>query len=171
MVKIQALLDRMKSTPIDMKILKTKLPSYCNILQYKELANKHRSDLFQKYDCIVVFIPSKTAQVGHFILLSARDRYISYFSSLGGSPTQELKRLGQDDSIMMNILGKHFTYNSKPLQSSAKNVQDCAPWIIARSYLNHLKLKDFQKLFSHSVHLQTPDDMVTFMTLLIFSDL
>jgi hypothetical protein len=170
MVRIQALLDRMKSTPIDMEILKSKLPPYCNTVEYKQLANKHRSELFKKYECVVVFIPSKTKQVGHFIMLSARDRYISYFSSLGGSPQSELKRLGQDESVMMNILGKHFTYNSKALQSSAKNIQDCAPWIIARAYLNHLKLADFQKLFSHSVHLQTPDDQVTFMTLLLFSD-
>jgi hypothetical protein len=171
MVKIQALLNRMKTTPVDMKILGAKLPAYCTIMEYKQLANKHRSELFQKYDCVVVFIPSQSKQVGHFIMLSARDRYISYFSSLGGSPQSELKRLGQDESTMLNILGKHFTYNSKALQSSAKNVQDCAPWILARAYLNHLKLADFQALFSHSVHLQTPDDQVTFMTLLLFSDL
>ena len=171
MVKLQALLDRMKTTPIDMRTLKAKLPAYCGMLEYKQLAGKHRSALFQKYDCVAVFLPSTTKKVGHFVLLSARDRYISYFSSLGGSPTSELKRLGQDPSAMMNILGKHFTYNSKALQSSAKNIQDCAPWIVARSYLNHLKLADFQALFSHSVHLKTPDDMVTFMTMLTFSDL
>ena len=171
MVKIQSLLDRMKATPVDITILKSKLPPRCTILEYKDLSNKHRSQLFQEFDCVVVFIPDANNKVGHFVMLSARDRHISYFSSLGGSPTSELKRLGQDDSVMMNILGKHFTYNSKALQSSAKNIQDCAPWIICRAYLNHLKLNDFQSLFSHSIHLQTPDDMVTFMTLLHFSDL
>jgi hypothetical protein len=118
-----------------------------------------------------VFIPNQNGPVGHFVLLSARDRYISYFSSLGGSPVSDAKRLGQDQTIMTQILGKHFTYNSKALQSSNQTIQDCAPWIIARAYLNHLKLADFQKLFSHTVHLQTPDDIVVFLAILLFSDL
>lgn len=171
MVNIQSLLDRMKRTPVDINVIKAKVPSYCTVLEYNQLANKHRSALFKKFDCVVVFIPNAKGKVGHFILLSARDRYISYFSSLGGSPGSELKRLGQDPSIMMNILGKHFTYNSVALQSSSKTIQDCAPWIMARVYLNKLKLADFQKLFSHSIHLRTPDDMVTYMNILVFSDL
>ena len=171
MVRVQALLDRMKSTPIDMEILKSKLPSYCNAVEYKQLANKHRSELFKKYECVVVFIPSKTKQVGHFIMLSARDRYISYFSSLGGTPSSELNKLGESLDIFNELLGKNFITNTKKLQSGAYHINDCAVFCLVRCYLRKLKLREFQELFLRSQHLQTADDIVAMLCVLLLVEI
>ena len=171
MVKILDLLEKMKRTPIDLRVLEKKLPPGCKAVQYKDLEGKHRSEAFGENDVLVVLIPKKGSKIGHFIALLGRDRYIEYFSSLGGSPDSELDKLGEPHKIMKNILGNNFIYNSKPLQKGVYNINDCAIWILCRTYLKHLKLREFQNLFDSSVHLQSSDDIAALMCVLLLSDL
>lgn len=172
MVKLLQLLEKMKTTPIDLRVLEKKLPPRCRAVQYQQLKGKHRSDAFGKgTDALVVLIPKKGSKVGHFIALLARPRFIEYFSSLGGSPDSELSKLGESHGIMKNILGNNFIYNSKPLQSGKYNINDCACWILARLYLKHLKLREFQTLFDREVHLRSSDDIVAMLCVLLLSNL
>ena len=171
MVRLVDLLEKMKRTPIDMRVLQKKLPPGCKAVQYQELKGKHRSEVFGKNDVLVVLIPKKGSKVGHFIALLGRDRYIEYFSSLGGSPNSELDKLGEPHEIMKNILGNDFIYNSKPLQKGTYTINDCAIWILCRAFLKHLKLREFQNLFDKGMHLQTSDDIAALMCVLLMSDL
>ena len=169
---IQKLLRKLKQTPMDLKTLGTLLPSYATTATYSQIKGRHRSELFGRHKCLVVLIPSKFSNIGHFVVLLRKPKSIEYFSSLAGSPYSELSRLGQNDKDMfLKLLGKNFIYNSKQLQSKSSTIHDCALWCLARIKLHELKLADFQKIFNRSLHLKTSDDIVGMLTILLVSEL
>jgi hypothetical protein len=169
---IKKLLRKLKQTPMDLKTLGSLLPPYAKTATYDQISGKHRSEVFGKYKCIVVLIPSKFSKIGHFVVLLRKPKAIEYFSSLSGSPYSELSRLGQTDKdAFIKLLGSNFIYNSKPLQSKSSTIHDCALWVLARIKLHELKLADFQKIFSRSLHLSNADDIVALMTILLVSEL
>ena len=113
---IQALLRKLKQTPMDLRTLGSLLPPYAKTVTYDQIKGKHRSEVFGKHKCVVVLIPSKFSKIGHFVVLLRKPKAIEYFSSLGGSPYSELSKLGQNDKDMfVKLLGKNFIYNSKAL--------------------------------------------------------
>ena len=169
---IQSLLRKLKETPMDLRTLGRLLPSYATTATYDQIKGKHRSEVFKKHKCVVVLIPSTFSKIGHFVVLLRRLKAIEYFSSLGGSPYSELSKLGQTDKDMfIKLLGKNFVYNSKALQSKSSTIHDCALFCLARIKLNDLKLQDFQKMFTRSLHLKNADDIVAMMTILLVSEL
>jgi len=168
MVKLKGLLQRMKTTPVDLRVLEKKLPKGCRAVQYQHLKGKHRSAIFKNTDALVVHIPKKGSKVGHFIALIPRGSHMEYFSSLGGSPESELDKLGESLGIMKQVLGKNFIYNRVPLQSGKYSIKSCACWILCRLYLRKLKLREFQTLFNSSITLQNSDDIAALMCVLLF---
>ena len=171
MVKLESLLEKIKDTPLDLNYIRTKLPPKCRAVEYKTLKNKHRSEVFKDTEALIVLVPKKDSNVGHFITLVPKEHHIEYFSSLAGSPEQELNKLGQNSKILMKLLGKNYIYNSKPLQSSKNSIEVCALWCLCRIKLHELTLSEFQTLFSRNVHLSNPDDLVSLMTFLLVADL
>ena len=165
MGKLEALIKKLKQTPMNVGSLKKVLPKYCTFKLLSQL-NGHRSELFKNHRCICVLIPSSFSKMGHYVLLTAFPKYIEYFSSLGGSPTKETAKLGQDGELLMKLLGKNYAYNSKSLQSPNTKIEDCALHVLCRSLLKDLKLREYQELFNTKVHLTNPDDMVAMMTIL-----
>jgi hypothetical protein len=71
----------------------------------------------------------------------------------------------------MKLLGKNVAYNSKPLQASQTTIEDCALHVLCRVKLKDLKLREYQQLFTSTVHLKSADDMVAMMTILLVVDL
>ena len=167
MVTLSNIIQKMKTTPIDLTVLEKKIPKNCRAVQYKHLKGKHRSTIFKNIEGLVVRVPKKGSKVGHFIALIPRKHHIEYFSSLGGNPESELNKLGESLEIMQNILGENFIYNSVKLQSGKYNINSCACWILCRLYLRKLKLRQFQGLFNRSMHLSSPDDIATLMCVLM----
>lgn len=169
---IQALLRKLKQTPMDLTTLGSLLPPYAKTATYDQIKGKHRSEVFGKHKCVVVLIPSKFSKIGHFVVLLRKPKAIEYFSSLGGSPYSELSKLGQNDKDMfVKLLGKNFIYNSKALQSKSSTIHDCALFCLARIKLHELNLADFQKIFTRSLHLKNADDIVGMLTILLVSEL
>lgn len=171
MVKLETLLEKIKQTPLDLDYLRKKLPAGCRAVEYKSLKGRHRSEVFKDTEALVVLIPKVGSDVGHFVVLLAKNNHIEYFSSLGGTPAKELEKLGEPAAIFEELLGKHFITNSKTLQSGAYHINDCAIWCLLRCYLRTLKLREFQELFGRSTHLQTPDDIAAAMGVLLLIDL
>ena len=169
MVKLKSLIERLKQTPLDLRQLAEVLPPSCKTMQYKDLKGKHRSDIFKNTEGIVLLIPSKKSKIGHFVCLLARRNHIEYFSSLGNSPKEEVAKLDQDPAILMDLLGDHYIYNSKPLQSSDFHIVDCGAWMLCRLYLRKLKLREFQTLFSGHVNLQSSDDIANCLAVLLLT--
>ena len=172
MVKLKVLLERLKSTPLDLRQLEQVLPESCKAMQYKDLKGKNRRELFKDTEGIVLLIPSKKSKIGHFVGILVRRNHIAYFSSLGNSPTKEATLLHTDEGIMKQILGSNFVYNRKRFQGSNEfKIRTCAMWCVARLYLSDLKLREFQELFSRSLSLSTADDIVSLLCLLPFSEI
>jgi hypothetical protein len=119
----------------------------------------------------VVLIPSDFSKIGHFVVLTAFNKYIEYFSSLAGSPRKETAALGQDGEVLLKLLGKNVAYNSKQLQLPSSTIEDCALHVLCRVKLKDLKLREYQSLFSNSIHLKNPDDIVAMLTALFLVDL
>ena len=158
MVKLVQLLEKIQQTSMDVEYLRKRLPKKCKVIDYTSLKG-HRSDVFRGLEALVVLIPKKGSDLGHFVVLIPREHHIEYFSSLGGTPHSELQKLGEPEQKMKDILGKNFIVNTKKLQSGAYNIQDCGLWVILRCMLRHLKLREFQELFQSSIHLQTSDQI------------
>ena len=170
MVKLKVLLERLKQTPLDLRALAKVLPKSCKTMQYKDLKGKHRSEIFKNTEGIILRIPSKKSKIGHFVCLIPRPNHIEYFSSLGNSAKEEIAKLDQDPSVLLDLLGDHYIYNSKPLQSSDFHIVDCGAWMLCRLYLRKLKLREFQTLFSGRVFLQTSDDIASCLAVLLLTE-
>ena len=170
MVKLVELLEKLKTTPVDLRVLEKKLPKNCRAVQYKSLKGKHRSEVFKGVEALVVHVPKRDSKVGHFIALIPRKHHIEYFSSLGGSAESELDKLGESLAVMKALLGKNYIYNSTKLQSGKYSINSCASWILCRLYLRKLKLRQFTNIFKRKTTLQNSDDIAAIMSLLLLLD-
>jgi hypothetical protein len=150
--------------------LKKVLPPYATFKTLDQLT-EHRSKVFGSHRCVVVLIPSKYTQIGHFVVLLRFPKYIEYFSSFGGSPQKETQAMGQTSKILLKLLGRNFVYNSVSLQGASGSIQDCALFVLARIRLRKLKLREFQQLFKQRVVLQGADDIVAMLAVLLIVDL
>ena len=170
MVKFEQLIEQIKETPVSLEFLRTKLPQRCAAVQYKHL-KKHRSEVFKANDAVVVLIPSKISDIGHFVVLLAKRNHIEYFSPLGGTPDSEMAKLGEPSVVIKELLGKHYIVNRVALQGGDFHISDCAVWCLLRCYLRKLKLREFQKLFQRHVTLNTPDDIAAALGVLLLIDM
>ena len=171
MVSLSSLIETIKTTPVSIKFLRDRVPDKVDVVVYQALKDKHRSSVFKGKRAVVVLIPKKGSKMGHFIVLIPKPSHIEYFSSLGGSPFQELDKLHESTDIFKNLLGKNFITNSKPLQSGKYSINDCAVWVLLRCFLKKLKLREFQELFTRSVNLQTSDDIAACLGVLLLIDM
>ena len=90
---LRKLMDNIRSKPVSVKFLRERLPNNVPLFEYSQLKGKHRSELFKNRVAIVVIIPMLGTRAGHYIVLLPRKNHISYFSSLGNGPFDELKKL------------------------------------------------------------------------------
>ena len=170
MTKLQSLIDRLKSTPMNVGTLKSLLPKDAIFKTLNDMKGS-KSHVFGKHRCVVLLIPSKFSKIGHFVVLLRFPKYIEYFSSFGGRPESEMQLMGQDSDTLKQLLGKNYTYNSLELQSKNTTIQDCALFVLARIALRTLKLREFQQLFKAKIVLNSPDDIVSMLTALLLVDL
>ena len=163
-MSLQRIIQSIKSFPVDVGFLRGHLPDKCKVVQYSEL-NNHRSEIFKNLNSLVVIIPMKGTKYGHFIVLLPRKHHIEYFSSLGGNPFSELKKLNEPRFIFDKLLGKKYIYNSVMLQKDSKDTKSCWIWVILRAVFHNLKLRDFVSLFQKKISLQSSDDIAGLMVL------
>ena len=166
---MQQVVEKVKRTPIDLRILRKLIPKKCKAVVYIDL-DKPRREVFKGIEGLVVLIPHKLSEIGHFITLIPRKHHIEYNSSLGGSPDEELDKLHQSHTIMKKLLGKNYIYNSVKLQSGKYDIKDCASFVLMRLYFRNMKLREYQQLFSKRITLNSPDDISSYATALLLSD-
>ena len=170
MVSLSSLINTIKTTAVSIKFLRDRVPDKVDVVVYQALKDKHRSSVFKGKRAVVVLIPKKGSKMGHFIVLIPKPSHIEYFSSLGGSFTEELDKLHESTEIFKNLLGKNFIYNRVKLQSGAYKIEDCAAFVLARVFLSKLKQREFVGLFQRKLSLQSPDDIASALVLLHFVD-
>lgn len=170
MVNLTQIIDRLKHLPVSIADLKKLVPPKCDVVKLNSLLGKHRTEVFKNLRGLIVLLPSNVSQVGHYVTLIPKRHHISYFSSLGNSPTQESKLLHNDKGIITKLLGSNYVYNRKKLQSGNFKIRSCAMFCLARLYFSELKSREFQTLFSRNVVLSSPDDIVSMLCILPFSE-
>ena len=169
MVTLQSIIEKLKQTPVSIHDLKKLVPSYCRVVKLEQIHSQHRSELFKNHTAVIVLLPSDHSDVGHFVALLGKEKgYIEYFSSLGESAEKEQKRLSTDKTLL-HILGKRYQYNQRKLQQGKFSIQSCGMWVLTRVILQDLKLREFQQLFSRKVTINSSDDLVSIMVLLLYS--
>ena len=88
------------------------------------------------------------------------------FSSTGMTPKKELFITQSNPTLLDEILPEGTVYNSMKLQQS-RDANTCWRWAIVFAHLAPMGLKKFHDLFRGHMHVSTPDELVTAMTLLL----
>ena len=170
MVRLESLISTIEKTPVSVGFLKSIVPSNVRVLHYEQLKDYNRSTLFQSKDAVIVLIPHKTLKKGHYICILPKKTHISYFSSLGLGPSQELVKLKHEENFLSSILGTNFVYNRTRLQNQANySINTCGAFVFVRTKFHKLKNREFLDLF-RGISLQSPDDIVSVLALLSFMD-
>ena len=156
------------SEPLGLEKLKRLLPKRSKAVLYESIRNQKRAQVFKNIDSLVVLYETKVDNKtqGHYVALIPRAHSIEYFSSLGRSPTDEMKSLHQNPTAFKDLLGSNYTYNRKKLQLQHYQVEDCGYWVIARCILHELKLSSFQRLFIPR-SLKSSDEILAVMSALL----
>ena len=162
---LRKLMNNLRSRPASVKFLRDRLPKNVPVVEYTQLRGKHRSEVFKNKNAVVVIIPLKGTKAGHFVVLLPRKNHISYFSSLGLGPFDELKKLHEPRGIFEDLLGKHYVYNRTKLQANRADTQSCWFWVLLRVKFHDLKNRDFVSLFTTRTSLNSPDDVASLMSL------
>ena len=159
---------RIISKPLGLEKLRSLLPDDSKAVLYESLRGKKRTTLFKNLTSLIVLYETKIdgRKQGHWICLIPRAHSLEYFSSLGRSPTDEMKALHQNATVFRELLGKNYTYNRKKLQLDSYKVEDCGFWCVARAILHELKLPAFQRLFTPR-SLRSSDEILAVMSALL----
>ena len=158
------------SGELGIKRLNAMLPQGSKAVLYDSLVKdkRPRQTIFKNVNSLIVLYESHIdgSRQGHFVCLIPRGHSISYFSSLGRSPTDEMNALHVTKDAIRRVLGSNFTYNRVKLQKNTYNVNDCGYWVLARAILFEKRLRDFQKLFRPK-SIRSSDEMLSTMSLLL----
>ena len=162
------IIDFLETKKFDITEIRRVLQNHATVLLYETLSNKHK-DVFKKHKCVVVLYESDIGgrRQGHYVVLINSREGVTYFSSLGRSPQDELDALQLAETPKFaKILGKNYTYNRIALQNKRDyKINTCGLWVVARCLLHTLTNTEFIKLFKRS--LRTTDEKISFASLLL----
>lgn len=169
------LIDQLKSSTNTFedlqKLLGPKNSKNIRFLLYDELSKFKSLDDLLDLGAVIVLLEietKKAPKVGHFILLLNQGDYIEHFDSYGLDMDEELAFT--HERHLTNLFRpekyRRIINNSKRLQMFREDVNTCGRWCVARYLLRRLRLDRFIELFTH-LQPQTPDEMVTVMTMLL----
>ena len=170
---MQRIIDREIEKTIDMKRLGQLVPPYCVVKRYDNIRGKTLKAVMGKYTVLILLwnIHDKQHRTldkpGHFFVISTGGpEPCVVFSSTGMIPKKELFITQSDPELLERILPKGTVYNNKKLQIN-RNSNTCWRFAILYAHLCTMGLKKFQSLFTHpNVHLSTPDQLATALTLM-----
>ena len=163
------IVQHMEETKLDITELRKYLPSYAKAVLYKTLSSS-KKEAFGNHRCIVVLYESTIGgkKQGHYVVLVRSGDSVSYFSSLGRSPRDELQALKLDESAKFaKILGKSYSYNKTPLQNSRNyKINTCGLFAIARCLLADQSNREFVRFYKRR-SVADSDQLVGITTLLL----
>lgn len=164
------LIGVLETKKLDITDVRKILQGHATVVLYKTLS--HTQDVFKTHDCVVVLYESSIGgrKQGHYVVLLKVGGSVTYFSSLGKSPQDELKLLKLNETPKFaKILGKKYTYNRTALQNKSDyTVNTCGLWAIARCLLHDLDNSRFVRLFRSP--LRTTDEKIAFANLLLLKN-
>ena len=163
--------------PLDMKRLKSILPTYCRVVRYDDLAKAKtlRQAMSGASVLILLWNIHDTKhrvlnKAGHFYAISTRGpEPCVVFSSMGFSPRKELFLTHSDPGLLERILPKGTVYNNVKLQTG-NDSQTCWRWCVIFAHLAKMGLQRFQELFGKpTLSLHDPDLLAVAMTYILLA--
>ena len=169
---MQGIINRLETVPLSISVLKKVVPAHCRVVLYDRLPRTVAA-LFGSKPCVVVLYQMHSKgrtndQVGHYSLLIRIGKKISYFSSYGFKPEQEIA-LTHSKGRLLKLLGRNYEYNRVALQRK-RHANTCGLHCIVRSYFYKLKNSEYAKLLQSRFTAKGPDDLVSIMALCLVSD-
>ena len=170
---MQSILREEIGKNLSIRDLRKIVPRYCMVKRYDQVRGKTLKDVLRGHTCLILLwnIHDKKHRVlnqpGHFFMISTRGpEPCVVFSSTGMTPKKELFITQSNPTLIDEILPEGTVYNSMKLQQS-RDANTCWRWAIVFAHLAPMGLKKFQDLFRGHMHVSTPDELVTAMTLLL----
>lgn len=145
----------------------------CRFLLYDDLQNFKSVDELMALGAVIILLEieaPRAPKVGHFICLLDHGTHIEHFDSYGLRMDEELDYTQERHQTMLfKNSPKKILDNTKRLQMFREDIQTCGRWVVTRVLLRNIELDQFLNIFDH-LKPQTPDEMVTVMTLLLNFD-
>ena len=170
---MQSILREEIGKNLSIRDLRKIVPRYCMVKRYDQVKGKTLKDVLRGATCLILLwnIHDKKQRVlnqpGHFFMISTRGpEPCVVFSSTGMTPKKELFITQSNPTLLDEILPEGTVYNSMKLQQS-RDANTCWRWNIVFAHLAPMGLKNFQDLFRGKMHVSSPDELVTAMTLLL----
>ena len=82
----------LEHTPISKVDLKRLVPKNCDVVKLDSLKGRHRSEIFKNKRAIVVLLPSKVTNMGHWVCLTKRKNHIELVSCKVGTSKKNSKK-------------------------------------------------------------------------------
>ena len=172
---MQQLLRSEITRTLDMKKLKSILPSYCKVARYDDLLRaKTLKDAMGSHSILVLLfnVHDRKHRIlnepGHFFVISTKKQGETVvFSSTGMSPSKEMFITKSDPSLLDRILPTNTVYNDYKFQKG-KESNVCWRWVIIYAHMAQIGLTKFQKLFGNvNLHVSSPDFLSVLLTYIL----
>ena len=158
---METLIKQLEKRPVSIERLSTVVPSHTKCILYEDL----KAPLFPDgVRCLIILMESKTEEIGHFVLVINRPGGVEYWSSYGHRPEYAIKITGNDRRLL-DLMGKKYSVNRYKFQAE-EDTETCAMHTLSRAVFWEMENKKYWNLFRFAVHLRSPDDVVSLMTLL-----
>lgn len=139
------------------------------VLLYEQLATvRSIYDVLSEDKPIVLLYQTVSREDGHWIAITTVDGIVYYFDSYGNdvdyypnvtTQNKYLSRLLYNSRVTLDV-------NNIDYQIKKAGVNNCGRYAAARSYFCNLSNEEFNTMLSQKIALQSPDDIVTMITLI-----
>lgn len=169
------IIKRAEDIPLSDEDLANITGGQTRVVDYEEL--KGFNSIFEAFestptgDNFILFYRFPETEIGHYItvILDKENRTIRHFDSYGLKPDEELHTTGFGEySRLLNKANQDgwlLDINREKLQRLKEHVNTCGRWASLRVVFREMDNQTFAQLFKIN-KIETPDDIVTSMTLL-----
>ena len=170
---MQRLINKGITQTLDMKALRMVVPRNVGVVRYDTLSGmKSLKQVMNKRAALIILFNIHTKErrllntPGHFFVLAMIKGRPYVFSSTGFTPRKELFLSHSDPTLFERVLPKNVAFNSVRLQQNG-DANSCWRYCILFVQLvvrGGMDPRTFINMFSHPMHLHTPDEIVTALT-------
>jgi hypothetical protein len=150
---LTAYLGGIGSTLLSTDDLKSK--GVMNIRRYRDIATHGLPALFGRYNYVVLLVPVRSEDNGHWIICIRHPDGIEYFDAYGGEPDRWIRNF---PPLLHDFPFRYV--NDVQFQSMSKGVATCGRWVVLRFLCRQMPLAVFQRAFGRTIRL-TPDQICT----------
>ena len=125
---------------------------------------KSYREIFKGDKCVVVYLPNKERNIGHWVCMIDHKSYVEFFDPYGKTYFELCDILG---ITPLPLFTKHpVIYNKRQYQKVRENINDCGRHVAVRCRFAFLALKRYQNFIRYP-KCPDADGTVTLLTMLM----